>query len=115
MKRVAAALAAAALALTACGGGAAPPNPDDVLACQHFKAQGERFKHIAAPTLVDDAQVVGWVREDAALAHDPALKRDLDTWARKVSAYVNGLGTVPAPVNVTAPIRADCRRAGVKI
>jgi hypothetical protein len=111
--RAAVTVTAAAVLAAGCGssaGGSPAARSPNVLACQHFKVQGERFHALAAPTLADEAQAVAWVEEDAALATDRALHRDLGRWVTDFDALLRGH---PPAGNPKTAIVADCARLGV--
>jgi hypothetical protein len=108
---------AAALTLTACGGHpAAPHRPGpDVMACQHFQRQREWYRDLATPSLADGAQLAGYVSEDAVIAADPALRRDLGRDSAGMTAVLTGRPVPASARGAAAAIRADCARFGVVI
>ena len=114
------AAAAAAVVLAACGGSGAPPG--DVLACEHFRQQGQDLKSEAAPSLPDLALAAGWVAEDAQLAVTAALKAAFAQDSKAISDLLGAFGDTAAQQDAitkrgddaAAKIAGICARDGVK-
>jgi hypothetical protein len=110
-------LAGIALTLAACGHAAAPaaraasPN---VLACQHFQQQGDWYRNLATPTLIDDAQAVSWVKADSELATDPQLKAAFLADYRQLSAALDPQAAQPTG-NPADTVKSGCARFGVPV
>ena len=114
------AIAAAALAVAACGGSSGAP-AGDVLACQHFVQQGQKLKSEAAPSLADLALTAGWVATDAQLAVSPALKTAFTQDSKAISDLLGSFSDTTAQQDAitkrgddaAAQVKSICGRDGV--
>jgi hypothetical protein len=110
--RTATLLAAAALALAACGGGAhASQDASNVRVCQHYKVQRAYVKNLAAPTLADAAKVIAWTALDAQQATPGTpLARDLNAMSAAQQATS---GPANATYEASRRVLNDCTALGV--
>ena len=98
--------------------GSSSATSSDVLACQHFKAQGDKLRSEAAPTLADFALAAGWVESDATLASDPVLKTAFTQDSKAISDTLGSFGDTQAQQDAitkrgddaSAKIKSTCAR-----
>jgi hypothetical protein len=116
------ALAGAAFSLTACSAGGSTHAPaGDVTACQHFKAQGQKLKSEATPSLADMAMTADWVQEDAQLAVTPSLKAAFTADSQVIQDLLGSFGDSQAQQDAimkrgddaSARIKSACAADGV--
>ncbi len=117
MRKIIAVAALAVLALAGCGSTSAAHSASDVLACQHYRAQGVWYKNLATPGLTEDAELVSFIQQDAKLATDPALRLGFSKVAANISKMLSSLSTSSAP-NAdadAASLKEQCRKLGVTV
>lgn len=116
MRKTIAAVALAVLALAGCSGTSAAA-PGDVRACQHYRAQGIWYKNLATPGLTEDAELAGFIQEDATLATSPALRLDFSKVAANISRMLASLSLSAAPHagSDAAAVKQQCRTLGVVV
>ena len=107
MIKQAAALAATAIALTACGGAQPAHDANNVRVCQHYRTQRAYVKNLAEPTLSDALKWMGWVAADAGQATPGTqLATDLNQMAA-------GMQKNQSIYAVSTRVLKDCETLGV--